>query len=198
MTEELFQIEDDSDFSKNEKLRQEEYEFDVAAEEVAKSRNMCVVLPQSNQLQIDLDTEEDYQEFLRRFDEFRADGNETFNRGIKTEIYCSASGFPHRHVYITFKDRTFTELERILIQAALNDDPLRVYLNTKRFLYGVKNPSRLFEKPQREYYTKNGLLYLNGQDSSLETLESDLVANRFGFGCAEKLIQWLEENQDKP
>lgn len=115
------------------------YDFDKLAEDVATSRGLVVVLPNANQLQLDLDTDEAYEEFWRRLETLDLDCN------IKENF--SASGSPHRHIYLTFKDRVFSEVERILIQAALNDDPLRVFLNTRRLLSGIPNPTRLFESP---------------------------------------------------
>ena len=116
------------------------YNFDLLAQDVADAKGLVVVLPQPNQLQIDLDTVEAMNEFDRRcgtmFDTMRE--SPVIHRNY------SASGHPHSHITLTFK-REFTEWERITIQAALGDDPLRVFLNTRRLLAGIPNPSRLFE-----------------------------------------------------
>lgn len=124
----------------------DEYDFDAKAEEVAKSKGLVVVFPKSNQIQLDLDTENSYDEFLRRLPCFMFDN-------IEYSVAPSASGLPHRHVTLTFLTRAFTEWERICIQAALGDDPLRVFLNTRRLLAGCENPSRLFEKPTEKEIT---------------------------------------------
>lgn len=122
-------------------IAQDEYDFDKDCEEIAKERGLMVVFPEANQLQIDIDSEEQFSEFERRWWAFKTQWN------VSREDKVSASGLPNRHVYLTFRDRVFSEEERIMWQAALNDDPLRVFLNAMRLAYGVKNPSRLFEKP---------------------------------------------------
>lgn len=122
------------------KLEDADYDFDVAAEDVAKSRNQIVVYPKPNQLQLDLDTEDAFSEFQRRF------GTMDFSDTPPTvDIKESASGEGHRHVTLTF-NKIFEEWERLAIQAALGDDPIRVFLNVKRKIHGIENPSRLFEK----------------------------------------------------
>ena len=124
----------------------EEYNFDESAEEVASAKGLVVVFPEDNQLQIDLDSDEAYKEFDRRLEAFEL--SDTHFESASVVITPSASGLPHRHVTITFPRRTFDESPRMLLQAALNDDPLRVFLNARRFIFGVKNPTRLFEKPE--------------------------------------------------
>ena len=120
---------------------EDEYDFDKNCDEVAASRGLVVVLPKANQLQIDIDSESAFAEFERRY------------RGIETEwlvkreARISASGLPHRHIYLTFQDRTFGNIERVMMQAALGDDSVRVFLNMMRIERNVPNPSRLFEKP---------------------------------------------------
>jgi hypothetical protein len=118
------------------------YDFDVDADKVAKEKGLKVVLPEDNQLQIDLDTEEAFDEFNRRLDWFE------FEKGAYTaESHFSNSGKPHRHITLTFKNVKFEEYQRIALQAALGSDIIREYLNCKRLWKGCKNPTRLFEKP---------------------------------------------------
>lgn len=130
-------------FSKEE---QEEYDFDTRAEVIAAEKGLKVVFPAANQLQIDLDTHEAFVEYERRYECFLTGAASILTRHHEVEVHPSASGLPHRHITISFADKIFTEQERILVQAALNDDPLRVFLNTRRLLSGVENPTRLFEK----------------------------------------------------
>ena len=129
----------------SENQEQDEYEFDIAAEEVAKERWLIVVLPQDNQLQIDIDSDAAYEEFYRRFDSF--DFHLTKYGHPTVTAKPSASGLPNQHITLTFKGVVFSESERIALQAALNDDSLRTFLNVKRMAHGVENPTRLFEKP---------------------------------------------------
>lgn len=120
---------------------EDEYEFDWVAEKVAKSRGLVVVYPKKNQLQIDLDSEDAYRNFLDQMDALDI-------RHSWAVITPSASGLPNRHATITFTNgRTFTEWERIAIQFALGSDPVREKLNIMRLYNGLPNPTRLFEKP---------------------------------------------------
>lgn len=127
--------------SKFTSFAEEDYNCLLSAEDAAAEKGLIVVRPGPNQLQIDLDTEAAYIEFKRRLDYFR------FDKGFTKQVNPSASGLPHRHVTLTFRDRTFEPWERIALQAALGDDPIRVYLNAKRYDNHQEDPSRLFEKP---------------------------------------------------
>lgn len=120
----------------------EEYDFDKSCEEVAASRCLDVVYPEDNQLQLDIDTEEQYQEFLRRtaFFEFACEVSEK----------PSASGYPNRHITMTFPNHTFSTWERIALQAALGSDPIREFLSARRYWQGIERPSCLFEVPQTQ------------------------------------------------
>lgn len=129
---------------------EEEYNFDLLASEIAESKGLIVVMPKPNQLQIDIDSDEQYAEFHRRLECFvRTYRDEQLfdMRDFGYEEHESSSGLPKRHITLTFWNHEFTEQERILYQAALGDDVLRVFLNTKRLHFGVPSPSRLFEKP---------------------------------------------------
>jgi len=128
-----------AELNKGMRDQDDEYNFDEVAEEVAKKRGLRVVYPQDNQLQIDLDTEAAWNNFKLRCEEFDIPKK-------WCEVNPSASGLPHRHVYITVPDRSFTEGERIAFQSALGSDPVRERLNAMRMFFGIKNPSRLFEK----------------------------------------------------
>lgn len=121
----------------------DEYDFDENCEDAAKARGQKVVLPLPNQLQIDIDNEEQLKEFERREESF-ATGYQPWRVSmLKTP---SRSGFPACHITLTFApERVFTDWERLALQSALGDDPIRAFLNTRRFFEGVKNPSRLFE-----------------------------------------------------
>ena len=121
----------------------DEYDALTPAEDVATKRGLVVVYPGDNELQIDIDSEEQYQEFIRRFNAFECDALYP----CSLLITPSASGLPKRHATISCPYKRFTTVERLMWQAALNDDPFRVYLNAVRFANGDKTPSRLFEKP---------------------------------------------------
>lgn len=120
----------------------DEYDVFTDPEEVAARRGLIVVFPEDNQLQIDIDSEEQYEEFNRRFASF------DFFYKAQITVTPSASGLPNRHVTITHPTETFETVERMMWQAALNDDPVRVFLNALRHADGQENPCRFFEVPE--------------------------------------------------
>lgn len=113
--------------------------------QIAEDNGWELVLPQPNQLFIDIDSEEAYQEFLKRYHAFSQYRYNTWE--VQTVTKISKSGFPNRHIYITFKDRTFTDLERLALQAALGDDPVRVFLSGIRIENNFSPAITFFEKP---------------------------------------------------
>jgi len=129
---------------------EDEYNFDESAEEVAAKRGLIVVKPADNQLQIDIDSEEALIEFWRRFNCFVMVKPFEFEFSHHQVDVKPSQRQGHYHVTITVEGKTFSPLERIAYQAALNDDPLRVFLNMRRVYVGVEDPTRLFEKPQQE------------------------------------------------
>lgn len=133
------------------------YDFDASADLAAQECNCIVVYPESNQLQIDIDSRDELKNFNRRFEEFsKLWGSQGI--GLKKKISKSKSGSGHYHIYIslytndldeamvfTEKPLVITETERILYQFALGSDRVRETLNTMRLISGVKAPTRLFE-----------------------------------------------------
>lgn len=183
-----------------------EYDWEEDCYLTALSRGLVVMTPRWNMIQLDLDSDKAFEEFQRRLDAFQGICTEDspyrpdlFLGHIDQVVVPSSSGLPHRHVYLSFPDIKvtdvgFTDQERILLQAALNDDPLRVFLNTMRMLSGIENPSRLFRKPDVE--TRNGLLYEIGEKDDncyLSACVADARARGHGFQHAEQLVRWLEE-----
>jgi len=90
--------------------------------EKAERENLRIVYPTPNQLFIDIDSKEDYEFFknqVNRFDEKYYISN--------LEDHPSKSGDPNkRHITIT-TERTWTELERLLMQACLGSDRKREF-----------------------------------------------------------------------
>lgn len=123
----------------------EAYDFDQRAEEIAAERGQVVVFPKDNQLFIDIDTDEDYAFFKRALAILGAHLGP-----VMMNEWPSKDGLPHRHISLTMcTGRTFTEVERLMIQGALGDDKMRTLLNVRRHLYGVEKASRLFETPEK-------------------------------------------------
>jgi len=119
---------------------EEEYDFTLCAEKIAKSRGQIVVWPQQNELQIDIDSAQQMRDFTKIYNEIGWCYEWTF-------VHKSRSGPNRWHVYIRHPKLTFTTPERLLLQAFFQDDPKRCKLNTLRYLEGIETPSRLFEKP---------------------------------------------------
>ncbi len=127
------------------KIEDELYEdFDKKAEEIAEERNCTVFYPEANQLTIDIDDEDQYQNFLKRYSEFVAFTESTY----EMKELPSKSGLPHRHIVIN-SSREYSEIEKVAIQFALASDPVRETLNLWRFFRGVEKPSRFFQ-PKEE------------------------------------------------
>jgi hypothetical protein len=116
------------------------YDSTIPQEWVAEERGQIAIYPKENELFIDIDSEEQLKEFYRR----------AFHLGISLEDIkvTSSKTEGHKHITITTQ-KTFTDLERIAWQAALNDDPLKVFLSVMRVHVGIQNPTTFFEnKPQ--------------------------------------------------
>jgi hypothetical protein len=124
----------------------EEYDFTTSAEEIAKARGQVVVWPGLNWLQIDIDSAAQWRKFEDRFNQLGWDYEWTY-------VHKSRSGPNRFHVYIVHPKMTFTDEHRLLLQAMLEDDPKRCWLNYLRFNEGVPSPSRLFEQPGFDYKT---------------------------------------------
>mgnify|MGYP000856016816 CR=1 FL=1 len=100
--------------------------------------NLMAVLPKRNELQIDLDSEQAYQQFLRAFS--------VMSRYRKMEIVSlqfSKSGAPNRHVYI--KTGRVSDSSRVALQSMLGSDVVRENLSMQRIKCNHKNPTVFFE-----------------------------------------------------
>lgn len=129
-----------------EAAQQEPYDFAAFCESEASKVNCHVVYPESNQLQIDLDSDEAYEQFNKRFCElYRRTVHPAYQLACNPVETPSKSGLPHRHITLTFANKTFTEWERIVMQQMLGSDPIREQMNALRCACGILRPSRLFE-----------------------------------------------------
>lgn len=120
------------------------YDFNMHAEAVAANRGQIIVYPEENQLQLDIDTDEQYEIFDRRINSL----SKVLLWHVTEVEEPSRKGLPHRHITITVKDKVFTEIERIAFQFMLGSDPVRESLNLLRAADGEERPSRLFEDPK--------------------------------------------------
>ena len=119
------------------------YDWDLACEEIAAQRRQVVVVPRDDELQIDIDSEEAWVEFNRRLLILFSDHD------FRMTVSPSRSGLPKRHVTLVFPGCIFSNPSRIMLQAALGDDPMRVVLSARRdWVRGETYPSKLFENPE--------------------------------------------------
>jgi hypothetical protein len=122
-----------------------EYFIDQSAEEDAERKGCYIVLPESNELFIDIDNEEQFQLFTRRFDELCR----VCNYVLTWECKPSKSGGEHRHIVVN-ANKDFDMWERIALQFALGSDPVRETLSTLRAAHGIENPTKFFEPLEKK------------------------------------------------
>jgi hypothetical protein len=115
---------------------------------VAHTRGWIVVVPKPNQLQIDIDSEDQYTEFKKRLPIFES----VYPSSV--EAFPSKSGLPRRHITITADptiDKKFTDIERVAWQSLLGSDPIREILSMIQILNEDPNPVLFSEKaPTKE------------------------------------------------
>ena len=107
----------------------------------AEAEDLKVVLPEPNQLFIDIDNDFAMALFEKNYTDF-------------VQWYCptgdpvitpSKSGGERRHVTITVKDHLKPK-ERLILQAFLGSDLKREFLGLQRIKAGDKNPTLFLEK----------------------------------------------------
>lgn len=112
---------------------------------IALSQKLSIIEPESNQVFIDIDTEEDLEECIERLNVLE----ETLPYYINVMGYKqtpSKSGEKGKyHITITF-GFDMTPLERVGMQALLNSDPKREFMNMMRVLVEADMPNIFFEK----------------------------------------------------
>lgn len=102
-----------------------------------KAEGYNIILPASNELQIDIDTYDGYQRFLTSFDILVR-----YFEEAKYVEKASKSGLPHRHIVVTLPFEV-SEAERIAFQAALGSDHKREILGAIRNQLNIQ-PCTLF------------------------------------------------------
>ncbi len=110
-------------------------------EEWAKILNCYVLKPTNKQLFIDIDTDEQFEQFKKTLHVLR--NHYVCHREF--EIAPSKSGLPHRHVIVNLYQAQ-PLMVRIALQAALGSDPMREVLSIKRALDEEENVVIFFEK----------------------------------------------------
>lgn len=108
----------------------------------ANERGMDVVYPKPNELQLDFDTQEQYD----FYESNKWILDEHF--GILAEtVRISKSGLPHRHVYVEL-NAVLTVASRILLQAAMGSDRKRELLSFVMHTRGNEPRPTLFLEPK--------------------------------------------------
>lgn len=101
-----------------------------------------VCYPENNELFIDLDTEEQYQVFLKQWESLMR-----FEYDWTYKVSPSKSGLPRRHIRVD-TDIELSDAERIAWQAALGSDILRELLSLVRLDKQEINPTIFIEKKE--------------------------------------------------
>lgn len=102
-----------------------------------------VVIPEANQLQVDIDTDEQYAVYQRACECFIK--NFPGDPPI-VEEHPSRSGLPRRHVTITLPFAV-EPWQRIAWQASFGSDPMREMLSCFRAWHGDQHPTLFVEAP---------------------------------------------------
>jgi hypothetical protein len=125
------------------KEEEKDYAYGIMRDpyKVAAEMGLNVVVPTQFELQLDIDSEEQYKDFLKNLISLINETKESFTF---VEKY-SKSGPPKRHITVTSK----TEMgvwQRIALQFYLQSDPVREGINCKRVILGHPTPIVFFEK----------------------------------------------------
>ncbi len=120
-----------------------EYDWNRIIEQVAEDKDCTILRPKENELFLDFDTEEQWT----GMDEKLADLIKDKDCPHAVTVWASQSGAPHRHVIVTFRNKTFTPGQRVLFQMLLGSDPKREFLDARRLFHGVsaENTTCFFE-----------------------------------------------------
>lgn len=109
------------------------------AKKKARKLNREIVLPAPNELQIDIDSYEQYEIYRQRIKELNQ-----IHCVKKTKEIPSPGGADHRHIYISLEDEVSKE-ERVFLQLFLGSDPIREYLSFCLIKIGDPCPVLFFE-----------------------------------------------------
>ncbi len=106
----------------------------------AERKGLKIVYPKPNQLQIDIDTDDQYKTFQR----MEVALYKYF--GIKNKVETvSGNGLPGRHITLDL-GYDIDDMERILLQSVMGSDPMRELLSYIRIKSGHEHPTVFLEK----------------------------------------------------
>lgn len=133
------------------------YEDAVRLEEAiaqAEALGCNVVMPEPNQLFIDIDSNEDYRVFIEHHAMLTSIGGEG---GKIVSTKASKSGLPRCHIVLEF-DRELSNVERVLLQAVLGSDRKRELLSWIRIRSGATEHPTLFFEPKEPQQAAEAVL----------------------------------------
>jgi len=113
--------------------------------ERVKSEGRYIWLPEKNELFIDIDTEDQFINFLKAYSTLE---REHPNTGYR--VWESKSGHPKRHICVVLPFDLENKYHRIAYQAALGSDPKREILSVFRTECDDEYPT-LFAEDKRQY-----------------------------------------------
>jgi len=96
-----------------------------------------IYYPENNELLIDIDTKEQYEQFKAKFSRLVKEFEDT-----TYSIIVSKSGYPHQHIIVKM-GFDLNNSERIALQAILGSDPIREMLSLFRHFNVDPFPSLL-------------------------------------------------------
>lgn len=100
-----------------------------------------IIIPKADELQIDIDSHENYQLFHCRLESLN------FMHEVRdVKELQSPGGVGHYHIYIKLY-RELPAEERVALQMFLASDPIREYLSLCLIKIGDPHPILLFEEP---------------------------------------------------
>ena len=106
-----------------------------------------VVIPKPNELQIDIDTEQHFENFVCAAEAFARNWDEFRDTWI--EIHESKSGMPRWHITLTLPFDIDDPWKRIALQACFGSDPIRELLSATRLYQGDIHPTLFVETEPR-------------------------------------------------
>ena len=113
------------------------------ARQLAEKENLLVVLPQPNELQLDIDNAESGNVFKRHY--------QILDKYIgieKVEEHASRHGGDRKHITVTLKRPVLSLLERIALQAMLGSDRKRELLSLIESELGDETPTLFLEEKE--------------------------------------------------
>jgi hypothetical protein len=125
-----------------------EYDFAKTRSSVAfaeaEGKNCNIVLPNRDQLQIDIDTQEGIHTYNQNYGRFVQCVTDISHVERHASRHASEEQPYKEHITLTL-DRDVDPTERILFQLMLGSDPVRELLSYYRLLNGDANPTLFFE-----------------------------------------------------